>query len=165
MQYIMKTNKFIQEIGKNISGLAILSMMIIIVLDVVMRNIFQISIPGSYVIIENFLMPIAIFPALGYVYMVHILPRLSEFIERRSRRFERFNRFLLLGIDIIVFGLLTYYTFLFFLDGYNNQIAIPVATNFIPLWPIYFLIPLGYFLVLQEVILQLIQEIRLSLMK
>ncbi|RKQ29325.1 TRAP transporter small permease [Oceanobacillus halophilus] len=165
MQYIKKTNKVIQEIGKNISGLAILSMMTIIVLDVVMRNIFKTSIPGSYVIIENFLMPIAIFPALGYVYMVHILPRLSEFIERRSEKYQRINKFMLLTIDVIVFGLLTYYTFLFFLDGFNNQIAVPVATNFVPLWPIYFVIPVGYLLVLQEVLLQLIHEIRHSLAK
>lgn len=165
MQYLTKTNKFIQEIGKNVSGLAILAMMIVIVLDVVMRNFFKASVPGSYVIVENFLMPLAVFPALGYVYMAHVLPRLSEFIERRPKSFQRVNRFLLLAVDTIVFALLTYYTFIFFLDGLHNEIAIPVATNFVPLWPIYFFIPLGYFLVLQEVLLQLVQEIRRSFSK
>jgi TRAP-type C4-dicarboxylate transport system permease small subunit len=160
MHYLRKINNKTQNIGKNISGLAILAMMFVIVLDVILRNVFKLTIPGSYVIIESFLMPLAIFPALGYVYMAGVLPRLGEFIERRSIKFQKMNRFLLLIIDIIVFVLLTYFTFIFFLDGYNDGIAIPVATNFVPLWPIYFFIPLGYFLVLLEVLLQFVEEVK-----
>ncbi|NLI67564.1 MAG: TRAP transporter small permease [Bacilli bacterium] len=160
MQSIHKLNKILQESGKYISGVAIVIMMLIIVSDVVMRNFLHLSFPGSYEIIEKYLMPLAIFPALGYVYMSHVLPRLNEFIERRSQKFQKFNRLLLLLIDVVVFILLTYYTFLYALDSYQQGIAVPVATKFVPLWPIYFFVPLGYALVLFEVVVRFVDEVK-----
>ncbi|MBO1004894.1 TRAP transporter small permease [Pseudogracilibacillus auburnensis] len=161
MRNLKRVNHLLQEFGGRISGIAILSMMFVIVLDVFLRNVFKTPIPGSYVIIENFLMPIAIFPALGYVYMKNILPRLSEFVARTPNWFQKYNKLLLLVMDIVVFGLLTYYTFLYFLDGFQQGMEIPIATKFIAIWPVYFFVPLGYFFVLLEVLIRFGEEIKL----
>lgn len=160
MLKLNKMNQTIQTMGARISGLAILSMMVVIVLDVFLRNIFKMPIPGSYVIIESFLMPIAIFPALGYVYMMEVLPRLSEFVAKTPKWFQKYNRLLLIIMDIIIFSLLTYYTFKFFMNGYKDDMQIPVASHFIAIWPVYLFIPLGYLLVLLEVLVRFIEEIR-----
>lgn len=161
MKSLNRINNTLQKFGGKISGVAILAMMGVIVVDVFMRNIFKSPVPGSYVIIESFLMPIAIFPALGYVYMVGVLPRLNDFVERTPQWFQKFNKLLLLFMDAVVFTLLTYFTFVFFTNGYAESIALPVATKSIPLWPIYFFVPLGYVLVLLEVILRLISEVKM----
>src|SRR5690625_2516001 len=92
MKSLNRINNTLQKLGGKISGIAILAMMGVIVVDVFMRNIFKSPVPGSYVIIESFLMPIAIFPALGYVYMVGVLPRLNDFVERTPQWFQKFNK-------------------------------------------------------------------------
>ncbi len=165
LHYIKSVNRSIQRCGAIISGLAILTMMLIIVSDVVLRNIFHHPIQGSHTIIENFIMPIAIFPALGYVYMENVLPRLGEFIAKRPQWFQTINKYLLIILDLIVFSLLTYFTFMFFLNGFNAERSVPVASNLIPVWPVYLVVALGYALVLIEVILRFLNEIHFSIKK
>jgi len=160
LQYVLKINKALQETGKIIGGISIVLMMTIIVLDVFLRNFFATPIPGSYAIIENYLMPIAIFPVLGYVYMENILPKLGEFVSKKSKQFQKINNIILLFMDTIVFILLTYYSFIYFLGMSSKGMEIQIATKFVPIWPVYFVVPLGFFLVFLEVILRLIKEIK-----
>lgn len=93
--------------------------------------------------------------------MKNVLPRLSEFVERTPNWFQKYNKLLLLIMDIVVFGLLTYYTFLYFLNGFQQGMEIPIATKFVAIWPVYFFVPLGYFLVLLEVVIRFGEEIKL----
>ncbi|MTD30983.1 TRAP transporter small permease [Planomicrobium sp. YIM 101495] len=154
MKTIEKISSIFRNVGKYISGIAILLMMLVIVADVFMRNIFGNPISGTYEIVQFFLMPIAVFPALGYVYWVGVLPRLSEIVAKAPKGFRNVNRLMILVIDLIVFVMLTYYSVLFAVSGFQNKMAIPVAGELISVWPIYFFVPLGFFFVVLEVLLR-----------
>jgi len=154
MRIFNKISRVARNIGKYTSGFAILGMMIIIVIDVFMRNVFGKPMMGTYEIVQYFLMPLAVFPALGYAYWVGILPRLSEMISKAPAWFEKFNTILILCIDAFVFALLTYYGFLFAMAGLKDQMAIPIAGSLVPVWPVYFVIPIGFLFVLLEIILR-----------
>lgn len=153
-----KLIKIFQKVGKEISGFSILLMMFIIVADVISRNFFDYSIPGTYAFIENILMPLSVFPALAYIYAEEVLPRLGEFIEKRPFWFQKLNNYLLLIIDACVFALLTYFTYVFFLNGFNAGLTIPIAQVFVPIWPVYLIVPIGYFFVLLEIILRIVDS-------
>lgn len=158
MKILEKVNEVFRNIGKYISGFAIIGMMIIIVIDVCMRNVFGIPVSGTYEIVQYFLMPIAIFPALGYAYWSGVLPRLSELISKSPAWFKEFNRILILIIDAFVFGMLAYFGFLFAIFGMKDAMAIPMAGSLIPVWPVYFLVPIGFLFVLLEVLLRFVQK-------
>ncbi|WP_249870742.1 TRAP transporter small permease [Oceanobacillus saliphilus] len=152
MKWIQKVNKVLRESGKYISGIAILLMMFALVTDVFMRNVFGIPLTGTYEIVQYILMPALVFPALGYVYWSGVLPRLTEIIAKTPKRFQKFNRSLINIIDIIIFLLLTYYSFIFAFSGFTSKMAVPVGGGLLPIWPIYFLVPLGFLFVLLEAI-------------
>lgn len=154
MHTVAKFNRKILNFGKNVSSISILIMMLLIVIDVLLRNFGGTPIPGVYLIVESYLMPLAVFPALGYAYMVGILPRLNEFIEKRPVWFQKTNDILIHALDVIVFMLLVYFSFLHAMTAFNDKITISIATNLIPVWPIYFIVPIGYFFVLSELILK-----------
>lgn len=159
MRILKKINHVMRHTGKYISGFAILGMMAIIVVDVFMRNVFGKPIAGTYEIVQYFLMPMAVFPALGYAYWVGVLPRLSELISKTPAWFEKFNRLLILCIDTLVFALLTYYGFLFAMSGMKDQMAVPIAGGLVSVWPVYFLVPIGFLLVLLEIILRFVKKV------
>lgn len=158
MGLLEKVNRFFRNIGKYMSGVSILAMMMIIVLDVFMRNVFGKPLSGTYEIVQYFLMPLAVFPALGYAYWSGVLPRLSEVISKTGARFQQFHRLLILVIDVVVFTLLTYYGFLFAISGFQEEMSIPIAGNLVPVWPVYFLVPIGFLCVVLEIMLRFFRQ-------
>jgi len=162
MNLLENLNSVFRNVGKYFSGISIFLMMFIIVADVFMRNVFGRPISGTYEIVQFFLMPMAIFPALGYVYWVGVLPRLSEIIAKSPKGFQKFNDILILIIDLIVFALLTYYGFLFAMSGFESQMAVPLGGALVSVWPIYFLVPIGFLFVLLEVVLRFFRKPRIE---
>ncbi|MGH2316733.1 TRAP transporter small permease [Planococcus sp. SE5232] len=162
MVILERINSIFRSAGKYFSGISIFLMMLIIVADVFMRNVFGSPISGTYEIVQFFLMPMAIFPALGYVYWVGVLPRLSEIIAKTPKAFQKFNDILILVIDLGVFTLLTYYGFLFAMSGFESQMAVPLGGSLVSVWPIYFLVPIGFLFVLLEVILRFFSKPRVE---
>ncbi|PID20361.1 hypothetical protein CSV61_15330 [Sporosarcina sp. P3] len=158
MQVLEMINQVTRDVGKYISGFAILAMMIVIVIDVFMRNVFGIPIAGTYEFVQYFLMPLSIFPALSFVYWVGVLPSLTELISKSPIWFKNFNKYLILCVDTGVFGLLTYYSFLFAMSGMADQMAVPIARSLIPVWPVYFLVPIAFLFVLLEVLTRFIRK-------
>ena len=158
MKVLYKTTDICREACKYISCVGVFIMMILITADVFARNVFGIPVPGVYEITENFLMPLIVFPALGYTYWVGILPRLTELVTKAPQKFRVFHHYLLLVIDTVVFALLTYYGLQFAVAGLEISMAIPVAGILVPIWPIYFLVPLGFFLVLIEVLMRFVKK-------
>lgn len=158
MGILEKINEGLRNIGKYISGFAILGMMFLIVADVFMRNVLGTPLTGTYEVVQYFLMPMAIFPALGYAYWSGVLPRLSELISKAPVWFEKFHRLLILVIDTFVFSLLTYFGFLFAMSGLKDHMAIPIAGSLVPVWPVYFLVPIGFLFVLMEIVLRFVRK-------
>lgn len=158
MQVLEKINQITRDVGKYVSGFAILAMMFAIVIDVFMRNVFGIPIAGTYEVVQYFLMPLAVFPALSFVYWIGILPSLTELISKSPVWFKSFNKYLILCIDAGVFTLLTYYGFLFAMGGMADQMAVPIARSLIPVWPVYFLVPISFLFVLLEVLTRFVRK-------
>src|SRR5699024_5995123 len=124
MAILTNINKFFRSLGMILSGAAIFLMMLAIVFDVFMRNVFGIPITGTYEIVQYILMPMAIFSALGFVYWVGVLPSLTELLEKAPAGFQKFNRILINLIDLIIFCLLTYYGAIFAISGLTSGNAV-----------------------------------------
>jgi TRAP-type C4-dicarboxylate transport system permease small subunit len=156
---VEKVNHVLKNIGMFIGGVSILFMMLLIVTDVFMRNVLNSPITGTYEIVQYFLMPLAIFPTIAYTYNSGVLPKLSELIEKTSKRYQTFTKYLITMIEVILFSLLTIYGWKFAMSGVSDQMAIPVSGNLIPVYPIYFLVPFGFGIVILEIILSTIKPL------
>ncbi|HZW67415.1 MAG TPA: TRAP transporter small permease [Pseudogracilibacillus sp.] len=158
MAILTSINKFFRNFGMFFSGAAIFLMMLAIVFDVFMRNVFGIPITGTYEVVQYILMPMAIFSALGFVYWVGVLPSLTELLEKAPAGFQKFNKILINLIDLVIFSLLTYYSIIFALSGVTSGNAVPVGGKLLIVWPVYFLVPLGFLTVVLEIILKMFNK-------
>jgi TRAP-type C4-dicarboxylate transport system permease small subunit len=152
MERVEKIHHSLKIIGVYTGGIATILMMIVIVSDVFLRNVFNSPVSGAYEVVQFYLMPLAIFPALAYTYSSGILPRLTELIEK-APRIHNVTTYIILIIELIIFALLTVYGWKFAMAGVSDQMAVPVGGNLLPLYPLYFVVPIGFGLVLLEVVI------------
>jgi TRAP-type C4-dicarboxylate transport system permease small subunit len=150
---IEKVNNLLNKIGIFIAGVSVILMMGLIVADVFSRNVLNTSIPGTYEIVQNYFMPLSIFPCLAFAYRSGVLPRIGEVIEKTPGGFQKVVGYMIFAIEMVIFTLATYYGWIFAMTGVSDQASFPAGGNLIPLYPIMFVIPFGFALVLLEVIL------------
>lgn len=150
MQRGYKMWGYVKLVGALLSGLAIFMMMCFIVADVVSRNFLGGSISGSFEIAQNYFMPLSVFPALGYVYGSGVLPKMDLMMYKFPQIFQDAMIHLLLAIELTIFAMLVYYTWGYAMSGMERQVAFPAGGTLYTLWPLFFLVPLGFAMILIE---------------
>lgn len=145
--------------GALLSGLAIFGMMVLIVADVVSRNWLGGSISGSFEIVENYFMPVAVFPALAYVYGSGVLPRMDLLMHRAKRGLQDSVVYLLLVLEVVLFSVMAWYSWGYATTGMERESAFPAGGELYPLWPLYFLVPLGFVMVVVETLFVLVNNV------
>ena len=149
----------VKIIGALVSGLAIFAMMLFIVADVISRNFLGGSIPGGFEISQNYFMPLAVFPALGWVYASGILPRMDLILPRFPALFRSTATHVLVVIELALASIVTYYAWWYALAGMDRGSTFPAGGALYPLYPFYFLVPLGFALVTIEIVFVAIRNV------
>lgn len=154
-----KVYGYLKLAGAIISGMAIFAMMSLIVADVVSRNFLGGSIAGSFEIVENYFMPLAVFPALAYVYGSGVLPKMDLAMHKTSRTVQDAVIYGLLVIELVLFALMTYYTWGYAVTGMERKTAFPAGGDLYTLWPLFFVVPLAFAMVIVETLFVLLKNI------
>lgn len=131
-------------IGMYIGGIAIILMMLLTVLDVTLKNTFNTAVPGAYLYIENYLMPIAVFCGLPYAFYSGIFPRLDMVISKWKNSTRIKIVIAILIVELIAFMIIVYYSFLYGVFGAKTGITFLAGIDSIPLYPMFFLVSLSF---------------------
>ncbi|MBM7633199.1 TRAP transporter small permease [Geomicrobium sediminis] len=150
----------IKFVGLIISGAAISLMMILIALDVLLRTVFQLPTVGSYEIAQYFLMPLAFFPGLAYVYSSGIMPRLEMLVQKFKDRQQYIISIALVSLELILFLMLTIFAFQYAWVGFVEGVAFSMKGAVIPYYPVLFVIPAGFLLLTIEIFFVLLRNIQ-----
>lgn len=154
-----RTFGWLKLAGAAVSGVAIFGMMLFIVYDVIGRNLLGGSIRGGFEIVQNYFMPLSIFPALGYVYASGILPRMDMVMDRSPRRLRSGAIYLMLFAELVIFSLLLYFTWDYAMSGMSRGMSFPAAGTLYQLWPLLFLVPFGMALIVVETLFALAHNV------
>ncbi|RLL46851.1 TRAP transporter small permease subunit [Oceanobacillus piezotolerans] len=143
----MKILNKIDTVMLIISGITVLIMMLLIVLEVMFRTFLNISIPGNYEFTQNYLMPLAVFPILSQSYTSGILPKVNLFIDRiKNLEIKRLIQLSLLIVEIITFLIVTYFAFGYALKGVAAGVSFTAGGTLFPLYHVLFIVPFGFLL-------------------
>lgn len=145
--------------GALVSGIAIFAMMSLIVADVVARNFMGGSIAGSFEIVQNYFMPLAVFPALAYVYGSGVLPKMDLFMHKTPKAAQDAVVYLLLVIEVGLFSVMAYYTWDYAVAGMERKEAFTAGGELYPLWQLFFLVPVSFGLVVVETLFVLVKNV------
>lgn len=140
----------IKKIGMFISCLAVIFMMFFIFYDVLSRNLFATSIRGGFEIIQNYLMPLVVFPGLAYVYASGVVPKMDLIIEKFNRKLKKGVIFVLLLLEFFILILLFIYTWEYALDGLAREVSFPAGGALYPVYPFFFTVPIAFLLIIIE---------------
>ncbi|KZE38803.1 hypothetical protein AV656_07835 [Bhargavaea cecembensis] len=149
---------YVKFAGLLLSGTTIFFMMAFIVIDVVTRNLMGSSVFGSYEITQYFLMPLAFFPALAYAYGSGIMPKLEMLTNRLKPVMRRNIAILMMGIELVLFSLLTFYGWQYALSGTREQLGFSMKGGIVTYYPILYFIPLGFLLLSIEILFLIIKS-------
>lgn len=136
--------------GGVLSGLVIMLLMLFTVTDVILRSVFHNSIPGGFEIAQNYFLPISVFLALPYVYGTGTLPKMDLLMHRLPVTARNAVIHLLLGLEVLVFLAITFYSFGYAVDSSSRDRAFPAGGLLLPLWPVLFLVPLSFLMMFIE---------------
>ncbi|OLO36964.1 hypothetical protein BTR23_14555 [Alkalihalophilus pseudofirmus] len=159
---LMKTYNIysrIKFIGLIISGIFLFGMMVFIVLDVLSRNFLSRSIPGNYEIVRYYFMPLALFPGVAYAYGTGIFPRITMIVSKLSKKIQKFIVIVLLIVELILFSLIAYFGLQYGLHGIEEGLAFPAGGKMYPLYPFIFLVPIGFAMLIIEIIFLIIKNL------
>lgn len=143
-----------------LSGASIFALMAFISTDVILRNFAGSSISGSFEIVENYFMPLAVFPALAWVYSSGIMPRMDLLINRIAEGLRKAIVHFLVLIEIVVVAVVTWYSLQYALAGLDRSAQFTAGGESLPLWPAQFVAPLGFGLLLIELLFVMARNVR-----
>lgn len=153
---------YIKLLGILISGISVLGMMFFIVYDVTVRTLFSGSIRGGFEIIQNYMMPLVVFPGLAYTYASGVLPKMDLILEKVSEKSQKAMIFLMIILELFVLVLIVQFSWEYAMSGLERKSAFPAAGTLYPLYPLFFLIPIAFAMIVIENIFILIRNIMLK---
>lgn len=147
----------VKSLGMYFSGSIVFIMMLYTCADVVFRNIQGYSPLYAYEISQSYFMPLMVFPGLAFAFSVGIMPKIELLLEKFSFKTQKIINIALFVVEVILISMLLVFGFQYMMHAIQTgQSFTAGGTNF-PLWPVILFVPLGMFLVLIEVIFQLIR--------
>ncbi len=140
-----------------IGALAIVAMMLHVIVDVILRNVSNTPIPATYEIVTKYYMialafvPLAFVEGRGGMVQVEVIdPFLSAFARDALER-------LVATLSAAVYGTLAWVTLHDAFDAFATGAFVMAQTYRLPVWPGFFLPPLGFALATIAVLIRVFQ--------
>jgi TRAP-type C4-dicarboxylate transport system permease small subunit len=152
MQAFGKVLSRIIDLMTVISGLAIALMMVHIVLDVLLRNVFNYPLPGTITIVSYYYMAIAAFMPLAFAEQKSAHISVEVVTELMPKGVQRHLAGWMLLLSAVIFALLTVRSWEEAVVKYEVKASVVQGVDSLPIWPTYFVLPLGCLLMFLVVI-------------
>jgi TRAP-type C4-dicarboxylate transport system permease small subunit len=126
-----------------ISGLAIALMMLHITLDVIVRNVFNYPLPGTITVVSYYYMAIAAFMPLAFAEQKQAHISVEVVTERLPPWLQTHLAGWMLLFSAAVFALMTLRSWEEAMSKYGIKASVVQGEDSLPVWPTYFVLPLG----------------------
>lgn len=127
-----------------IGALAIGALMLHVFSDVVLRNVWNTPIPATYEIVTNYYMIALAFIPLAWVERGGGMVQVEVIDSFLGRRMIKWSDRLVALISTAIYGLLAWVTMGSALDNMASGSFVMAQSVRVPVWPAFFLVPLGF---------------------
>lgn len=144
MSYIVRFSAGLCRLLSLVGGAAVVLMMLHVTLDVVLLNLFRISMNTAPEIVARYYMVAVAFLPLGWLTLRNqmISVELLDFMVPKWAL--RLSDFLIALIGVGVYGMLTYAAWLRALREMRSRSFVDLVSIELPVWPSHFLVPAGF---------------------
>lgn len=146
--------------GLYISAAAVMITMFYITIDVFVRTFTSTALVGTYEIIQNYFMPLIIFPGLAYAYSSGVMPKIVIAADRLSKEKRNTLYIVVLIINIILFAALAYFTLMHAIQSTGDKTGFIVGTKELPVWQAFYLPVIAFIMLTIEDVFIVIKNIK-----
>lgn len=147
---------YVADSASILAGLAVIVLILHITLDVITRSFLSMPISGTILFVSQMYMPIIAFLPLAFAERKdgHISVELVH--ERLPTRVQRITEFFAHSLSLTVFGALAIRNWSEALAKYRIGAAEMEGGLRIPTWPSYFILPIGFALIMAVLVYRII---------
>lgn len=146
---LAKIEDYIASIG---GGICLMIMMLVTVISVFGRYVLGADIiPGTYNMVERIFFPLLVLLAIPITYRSGMFPKLEFITVRFPERVKRATDALVLGVELIIYLVVTWYTYKYALEGLHIGQKINIGSDRFPAYPFLFVVPFSFGLMTIEV--------------
>lgn len=157
MRSLARLHSLLLDVLVAIGALAIVAMMSHVIVDVILRNVSNTPIPATYEIVTKYYMialafvPLAFVEGRGGMVQVEVI---DPFLSAASR--DALER-LVAALSAVVYATLAWVTLKDAFDAASTGAFVMAQTYRLPVWPGFFLPPLGFALATAAVVIRAVQ--------
>jgi TRAP-type C4-dicarboxylate transport system permease small subunit len=126
------------------ASVGVILMMLHVCLDVALRAAFAAPIPATVEIVSRYDMVLIAFLPLAWVEWKRGMISVELFTAFLTPRLQRVSDAAVALVATLVYGVMTYTTWLVALDNYATGTFVLALSTKVPVWPSYLLPPLGF---------------------
>ena len=144
MSFLIRLSAGLSQLLALIGGAAVVLMMLHVTLDVLLLNLFRISMNTAPEIVARYYMVAVAFLPLGWLTMRNQMISVELLDFMLPKWVQRISDFLIALVGMGVYGLLTYATWLRALREMRSRSFVDLVSVELPVWPSHFLVPTGF---------------------
>ena len=126
------------------ASVGVILMMLHVCLDIVLRSVFAAPIPATVEVVSRYNMVLIAFLPLAWVEWKRGMISVELFTGLVSARAQRVSDVAVALFAALVYGVMAYTTWLVALDNHATGTFVLALNTQVPVWPSYFLPPLGF---------------------
>jgi len=156
-KFMLSTQKKLEFLG----GIGCFVLMLCVVLEVLSRYVFEkVIITGLYNITESYIFPSLTFLAFAGSYRIGMWPNLDIFINKMTPTKKRWVKLSTLGIEFVLYSIVAIFTLNYSYEMTLENRMMQAGSATYPLYPILWVVPLAFFLLLIEILLRISKELK-----
>lgn len=143
------------------AGLSLLAMILITVMSVIGRYVLHMDvIPGAYNLVERVSFPLIVFWAVPMAHRDGLFPRFDLLVNSLPKRLGHYVNAFVLLVEFVIFVVIIWYVLRFAWNSVEIKRTMQIGTDFWIAWPIIIMMPLGFLLMMLEMLRLIWRELR-----
>lgn len=149
----------IKNIFLALGGAGVFVMMLYITVDVLVRNLSNTALIGTFEIVSYYIMPLTILPSMCLALASGVMPRIVALTNRLPQKAQRIDAIILPILEIAAYVLMCRFSIKYAIFATNDQLTFIAGTTSLPVWFMYYLPPVAYVMMTVESLFVLLKNI------
>ena len=149
----------IKNIFLALGGAGVFVMMLYITVDVLVRNLSNTALIGTFEIVSYYIMPLTILPSMCLALASGVMPRIVAMTNRLPQKAQRIDAIILPILEIAAYVLMCRFSIKYAISATNDQLTFIAGTTSLLVWFMYYLPPVAYVMMTVESLFVLLKNI------
>lgn len=149
----------IKQIFLALGGAGVFCMMLYITVDVIVRNVANKALVGTFEVVSYYLMPLTILPSFCLALSAGVMPRIVAVVNKLPKKAAHIISIIVLLIEIAAYVIMMVFSMKYAIQATQDKLTFIAGTTSLPVWFMYYLPPFSFLMMTIESLFVLVKNI------